>query len=138
MARGFRKCNLILALTMALGVAAINGAVAQSGGGRPIGTVSSAKPRPPAPRGSEAIFSGSLQTQTPVKPLANETLHFYLVKSGLRPIWIGTATTDASGGASVSYLVPATATPGNYKLTVKFAGEGDYLASIGQTTVSIR
>ncbi len=64
--------------------------------------------------------------------LANETLTFSIGATTL-----GTAVTDASGKAKLAYKLPETFGVGQQTLTVKFAGDANYNASTGHTTLTI-
>lgn len=51
---------------------------------------------------------------------------------------IGSATTDSTGQAKLSYLIPASTPPGTMSIVASFAGAPGYLASSGTGTLTIR
>ncbi len=51
---------------------------------------------------------------------------------------VGTATTNASGIATLSYMVPLGATIGSHSITAAFAGDATYLTSTGNGTLTVK
>lgn len=77
-------------------------------------------------------LSATLKRKTDKTPLSGQTITFSVDGST-----IGTATTDATGKAILSYTSDETYTAGSHALTAAFAGATDYSASTGTATLTV-
>lgn len=82
--------------------------------------------------GSSVTLTGTLSTGT--GPVAGRSLAFTLAGSQ-----VGSAITDSSGVASLSYSIPSSTTPpGDYLLSVEFAGEPYLSPASGRGKLSVQ
>ncbi len=81
--------------------------------------------------GTSVNLSATL-TRSNAQPLANQTLTF-----SINGIQYGSATTNASGIATIAYTIPWNGTPGAKTLGVTYGGDDADLAATGTGTLSI-
>lgn len=74
--------------------------------------------------GKTVSLEGRLALKADITGIANQTLTFQV--SG---VVVGSATTNPQGTARLSYFVPSNRKPGDYALSVLFAGQSVYRAS---------
>ncbi len=82
--------------------------------------------------GQTVTLSATLK-KSGVTGLSGETVSFSVDGAA-----VGTATTNASGIATLSYTVPVGATIGSHPITAAFAGDVTYLNSAGNGTLTVK
>lgn len=83
--------------------------------------------------GQTVTLSATLTRTSDNGPLSGKSVSFKEAGSD-----VGTATTDASGVASINYTVPAGASSGTQSIGASFAGDANYNAGTGSGTLTIR
>lgn len=81
--------------------------------------------------GQTVILKATLKRSTDHAGVASETITFKIDATT-----VGTASTLASGTASLSYVIPSTLSTGTHKITAGFAGDVHYTASTGHGTLT--
>jgi len=84
--------------------------------------------------GNSVTVSGTLVYGTAGSALYNKALTF---RDTTRGVDIGTAQTNASGYASLSYAVPSNATIGTHNISISFAGDSNYSACSASTNIKV-
>lgn len=84
-------------------------------------------------RGSKVTFYCYLTRKLDKAAVASRTVTFKLDGAA-----IGTAVTNGSGYAAVSYTIPAGASTGSHPAAVEFAGDSLYNAGTASNTLTVR
>ncbi|MCX7688896.1 MAG: Ig-like domain repeat protein [Fimbriimonadales bacterium] len=84
-------------------------------------------------RGASVVLQATLRQSLDNAPIGGQTLTF---KIGTTPI--GTATTDASGTATLPYTIPLTLGLGNHILRVEYAGSSTYHTTVGTNLLTVQ
>ncbi len=82
--------------------------------------------------GTTVTLTSTLKRTTDSAVLSGKTISFKVGSTT-----VGSATTNASGIASISYGIPAATAPGNETITTTFAGDASYNASTGTGTLTV-